>query len=70
MERTELLETGKAAGALVLVGLSLCVLGWFLGPIVPPVALLMWFFGVPIILLSIPIGAAVWLGNRQSSGDA
>lgn len=63
------LRVAKTVGTFIAVGLSLCAIGWVLRSTVAPLTFLLWLFGVPITILSIPIGAAVWLGGRKSSSD-
>lgn len=63
------LRVAKTAGTFIAVGLSLCAIGWVLRSTVAPLAFLLWLFGVPIALLSIPIGAAVWLADRDGGDE-
>lgn len=69
MKNTGALRAAKAAGTFILVGLSLCIAGWFLSGIVPLLAFFLWLFGVPITILAIPVGTVVWLGSRRETDD-
>jgi hypothetical protein len=68
MEDTGALRATKTTGTFILVGLSMCIVGWFLSTIVPSLAVLLWLFGIPIAILGLPIGAIVWLASRREAG--
>ncbi|WP_299236286.1 hypothetical protein [Natronomonas sp.] len=72
MGDSKTLSAVKAAGAFLVIGLSLCAVGWLLRSIAGPLAFFLWLFGVPIAVLSIPFGLVAWFGtwrtNSRSEG--
>lgn len=64
-----MLRAVQTAGTYLAFGLLLCAVGWLIRSVLPPVAFLLWFFGVPIAILSIPFGLVVWLGNRRDRAE-
>ena len=63
-EDIEKVGAAKVTGIVIMIGIGISLTGWLMLFIFPPLTFILWGLGGVVAVLSIPIGLAVWFGQR------